>query len=247
MSERLRALAARRRAARRPWLLFVGAVVGFVAVLGASLDPPDPESRLPGGYRLAALIQRQQHENEQHRRQVEDLRTVLERERSAALSHKAELVSQTGALQHAGLVAGTVPVAGNGFSVTLDDSSLSESPTDNVNDLVIHSQDVQAIVNGMWNAGAEAVAINGQRLVGTSAILCVGNTLLLNGTVHAPPYVVSGIGADRDAFNGDPLVRRLKSDADRFSLRFSAGRDEWLELPGYSGPTNLRYAQPINS
>jgi uncharacterized protein YlxW (UPF0749 family) len=72
-------------------------------------------------------------------------------------------------------------------AATPDDSSLRQLPTGNLNDLVIHSQDVQAVVNGLWKAGAEAVAINGQRLVSTSAVLCVGNTLLLNGTVHSPP------------------------------------------------------------
>jgi len=95
------------------------------------------------------------------------------------------------------------------------------SPSGNLNDLVIHSQDVQAVVNALWRAGAEAVAINGQRLVGTSAVLCVGNTLLLNGTVHSPPYEIAAIGAGRDKFEDDRLVRRLHDDADAFGLRFS--------------------------
>src|SRR5205807_9178206 len=98
--------------------------------------------------------------------------------------------------------------------VVLDDSDLKHSPSGNVNDLVIHSQDVQAVVNALWRSGAEAVSINKERLVSTSAVLCVGNTLLLNGTVHSPPYDIVAIGATRDRFDADPLVDQLHEDAD---------------------------------
>jgi uncharacterized protein YlxW (UPF0749 family) len=111
---------------------------------------------------------------------------------------------------------------------------------------VIHSQDVQAVVNGLWRARAEAVAINGQRLVGTSGVLCVGNTLLLNGTVHSPPYVVTAIGATRDRFDGDRLVKRLRTAADVFNLRLSVERDPDIEVPGYRGATKLTYARPVS-
>jgi uncharacterized protein YlxW (UPF0749 family) len=113
-----------------------------------------------------------------------------------------------------------------------------------VNDLVVHSQDVQAAVNALWRSGAEAVSINGQRLVGTSAVLCVGNTLLLNGTVHSPPYVISAVGASRDRFDTDPLVRRLRQDAERYGLRVSVARESAVEIPAYRGSTTLLFARP---
>jgi uncharacterized protein YlxW (UPF0749 family) len=128
--------------------------------------------------------------------------------------------------------------------VTLDDSSLDEAPTGNVNDLVIHSQDVQAAVNALWHAGAEAVAINGQRLVGTSAVLCVGNTLLLNGTVHSPPYVISALGADRNKFEADLLVSRLHEDAKNFGLKFSVRSVNAVTIAAYDGSTTPKYARP---
>ena len=143
-----------------------------------------------------------------------------------------------------GLAAGLVPVAGPGVRVTLDDSELDRAPTGNVNDLVVHSQDVQAVVNALWKAGAEAVAINGQRLVSTSAVLCVGNTLLLNGTVHSPPYTVTAVGAAKDRFEADSLVRRLHDDANAFGLRFSVAKTDEVEVPAYRGATSLAYARP---
>jgi len=94
-------------------------------------------------------------------------------------------------------------------------------------------------------ADAEAIAINGQRLVSTSAVLCVGNTLLLNGTVHSPPYVISAIAADRTRFESDPLVRRLKDASDTYGIRFSVRPVDSLIAPGFDGATALRFAQPV--
>jgi uncharacterized protein YlxW (UPF0749 family) len=139
-----------------------------------------------------------------------------------------------------------VALRGPGVQVTLDDSLLDEAPTGNVNDLVIHSQDVQGAVNALWRAGAEAIAINGQRLVGTSAVLCVGNTLLLNGTVHSPPYEISAIGAQKGRFDDDPLVRRLRDDANAFGIQFSAAGVDSLDVPAYSGSTAFTYATPVD-
>ena len=76
-------------------------------------------------------------------------------------------------------------------------------------------------------------------------MLCVGNTLLLNGTVHSPPYVMSAVGADRDRFEGDPLMRRLKEDADAYGLRVGVREVNSLVVPGFDGATSLRYAQPV--
>jgi uncharacterized protein YlxW (UPF0749 family) len=232
---------------RRPLLFAVGLTVGFVVVLGLQLRPPDPESRLPGSQRLAALIQRQQRENDVQRKDVDAVRSQIEGVTKDQRSAQEGTASNNDALKSEGELVGMVPVTGNGFTVTLDDSSLSASPTGNINDLVIHSQDVQAVVNGMWTAGAEAIAVNGQRLVSTSAILCVGNTLLLNGTVQAPPYEISAIGADRDRFADDRLVRQLKLDAERYALRYSVGRTQHVTIPAYSGGVSPRYARPVGS
>ena len=109
---------------------------------------------------------------------------------------QADAAERKAALDSALLDAGLVPMRGPGLQVTLDDSLLEEAPSGDINDLVIHSQDVQAVVNALWRRRRRsAIAINGQRLVSTSAVLCVGNTLLLNGTVHSPPYVSSAPSA----------------------------------------------------
>ena len=231
---------------RRSGLLFaVGcALVAFVLATAATSRPADPSSRLRREYRLVDLIERSQDSTADLRRQVVRLRRDVEELRVRRAGGEASAAAQSTQLGVLGLTAGLVPMTGPGLRVTLDDSALDQAPSGNVNDLVVHSQDVQAVVNALWKSGAEAIAINGQRLIATSAVLCVGNTLLLNGTVHSPPYTVSAVGATRERFDADPLVRRLRSDATDYGLRFSVARVDDLEVPAYRGATALRYARP---
>jgi uncharacterized protein YlxW (UPF0749 family) len=221
--------------------------MAFLAVLAFRTHPADPESRLPRRYRLADLIQRQQQVTAGLRRQVAELRAEVDTQRDAAAARSGGAAATTQRIDELSSMAGLTPLRGPGLKVTLDDSTLAEPPEGaNVNDLVVHSQDVQAVVNALWRAGAEAVAINGQRLVGTSAVLCVGNTLLLNGTVHSPPYVVSAIGASRDRFDADRLVKRLKAASTAFGLKVNVDRSAAVEVPGYRGATKLTFARPVS-
>src|SRR6185312_12399630 len=94
-------------------------------------------------------------------------------------------------------LAGTQPVTGPGLSVTLDDAkrtaaSLPDGFT--ADDIVVHQQDVQGVVNALWAGGAEAMMLQDQRVISTSAVRCVGNTLILQGRVYSPPYVIQAIG-----------------------------------------------------
>ena len=228
----------------RPFLAAGCLLLGFLAVAVVRSDPPDASARLTREYRLADLIEQQQRSTERLRREVIALRAEVAGVRSRKAGGEAESATRERALTASGLAAGLVPMSGPGLRVVLDDSSLDRAPSGDVNDLVIHSQDVQAVVNALWKSGAEAVAINGQRLVSTSAVLCVGNTLLLNGTVHSPPYGVTAVGAGRDRFEADTLVQRLHDDATAFGLRFSVSRLADVEVPAYRGATSLSYARP---
>ena len=234
----------------RPFALAVAAMVMafFLVVAFRPQGTPNAANRLPARYRLADLIQREQAATNELRTEVAGLRAEVAEQRARQAEQSSAVGSRQSRLSGLSEVTGLSEMRGPGLRVTLDDSSL-RTPTEGatVNDLVIHSQDVQAVVNALWRADAEAIAINGQRLVATSAVLCVGNTLLLNGTVHSPPFVVSAIGASRDRFETDRLVRRLRQASDAFDLRFEVARVNDLSVPGYTGSTKLTYAQPLPS
>ena len=226
----------------RLWPPAVAGLVGFL-VMTAHLNPlPGRVTvRAPERERLAALIRVEESRSSELRFTADDLR------RQVAEIQKARETGAAG--PSAALVAlrermGLVAAEGPGLVVTLDDSSERQSPSGNLNDLVIHSQDVQAVANGLWGAGAEALAVNGQRVVPTSAILCVGNTLLINGTVHSPPFRFVALGANlHDGFMADPLVARFAEDADRFKLGFKVEDKDRLSVPAYTGTSKVRFAR----
>lgn len=223
-------------------------VMAFLVVLAfRGADEPSPEARLPQRYRLADLIQRQQDATTALRAEVEELRSRVAAQRSAQANRSAAVDLREFALADLVDIAGVGELRGPGLRVTLDDSDLRQPPEGgHVNDLVVHSQDVQAVVNALWRSGAEAISINGQRLVSTSAVLCVGNTLLLNGTVHSPPYEVSAIGATRDRFESDRLVKRLRQAAEQFGVQVDVERVNEVSVPPYQGATKLTYARPVH-
>lgn len=148
--------------------------------------------------------------------------------------------------------AGVDPVHGPGVTVTLTDAQRDADgrfPRDATpDDLVVHQQDVDAVINALWSAGAEAIQLQDQRLLATSAPRCVGNTLLLNGRTYSPPYTITAVGdpvALQAALDEAPLVRLYKQYVIRFGLgyRVQAGPD--LTVAGYSAPIRLTYATPV--
>src|SRR5690606_12130196 len=99
----------------------------------------------------------------------------------------------------AALDASTAPVSGPGVRVVLTDAPADVRPAGVDDDaLVVHQQDIQAVVNALWAGGAEAMTIQGQRVIATTGIKCVGNSVVLHGIPYAPPYVIEAIGPSDD-------------------------------------------------
>ena len=161
--------------------------------------------------------------------------------------------SAVGAAQRAGdagaVSAGLVPLTGPGVVITLDDAPARPDGSLPVNarpdDLVIHQSDVQAVVNAVWAAASDGVAIMDQRLIATSAIRCVGNTLLLQGRTYSPPFVITAIGdaaAIRTQLAGSRQVADLQQAVDAFGLTFSVRERAQVTVPAYSSLVTLQYA-----
>jgi uncharacterized protein YlxW (UPF0749 family) len=142
------------------------------------------------------------------------------------------------------LAVGQEAVTGEGIAVTLADAPAS-STSENPDDLVVHQQDLQSVVNALWAGGADAVAVQGQRIIATSAVRCVGNVLLLHGRTYSPPYVIEAIGDPEsltDAVESDPGVRLFEQYVDAYGLGFSLTQQDSLELDAYTGTRTLSYA-----
>jgi uncharacterized protein YlxW (UPF0749 family) len=161
------------------------------------------------------------------------------------------LSSLTRAAEKLAAAAATTKVRGAALEVTLDDAERSvDSLPDGFtgDDIVVHQQDVQAVVNALWASGAEAMMIQDQRVISTSAVRCVGNTLILQGRVYAPPYRITAIGdVDRlqQGLDADPSVTIYKQYVDAVGLGYDLHTHSSVEFPAYSGSVDFQYASPI--
>lgn len=146
------------------------------------------------------------------------------------------------------LAAAYVKLAGPGLTVTLDDAPRSADRAADISndDLVVHQQDVQAVVNALWAGGAEAMTIMGVRVISTSAVRCVGNTLLLHGNVHSPPFEITAIGDPvrlSGSLAGDDGVRQFREAAADFGLGYTETRRSKLVLPPFDGTGEINVAE----
>lgn len=147
--------------------------------------------------------------------------------------------------------AGFTAVHGPALVVGLDDAprvggGLPAGAT--VDDVVVHQQDVQAVVNALWAGGAEAMTIMDIRVISTSAVRCVGNTLLLHGQVYSPPFVIAAIGPVdrmRAALDASPGVGAYRRAADDFGLGYDVRQEADREMPAYDGSHELTGAKPV--
>lgn len=145
--------------------------------------------------------------------------------------------------------AGLTAVHGPGLRVELDDApDAADAAADELNALIVHQSDVQAVVNALWAGGAEAMTIMGQRVIASSAVRCVGNTLLFNGEVYSPPFIIEAIGpADRmrSTLNRSPGVLLFAQAAKYLGLGYSVDADADLAAPAYTGVISLTYAEDL--
>ncbi|MFJ3922490.1 DUF881 domain-containing protein [Streptomyces sp. NPDC090022] len=180
------------------------------------------------------------------RRQVD---TLADRDDGRSRAEDAELAVLRSA-------AGTEELSGKGLTVTLNDAPpgatarIPNVPEPQPNDLVIHQQDLQAVVNALWQGGAQGIQVMDQRLISTSAVRCVGNTLILQGRVYSPPYKVTAVGDPatlRKALAASPAIQNYQLYVNAYGLGWKVDEHKAVTLPGYSGTVDLHYAKPVES
>ncbi|WP_416977896.1 DUF881 domain-containing protein [Streptomyces sp. T028] len=149
---------------------------------------------------------------------------------------------------------GTQKLKGEAITVTLNDAppdataKLPGYPEPQPDYLVIHQQDLQAVVNALWKGGADGIKVMDQRLISTSAVRCVGNTLILQGRVYSPPYKIQAVGDPerlQQALADSPAIQNYMVYVNVYGLGWKVTEDGTVTLPGYSGTVDLHYAKPV--
>jgi uncharacterized protein YlxW (UPF0749 family) len=148
-------------------------------------------------------------------------------------------------LEEARIAAGLIAVTGRGLAFRLEDGAQGGGV-----DALVTARDVRTLVEEIWLAGAEGIAINNERVVGSTAVLDIGGSILANSAYLAPPYTITVIGPP-------DLYDRLKTSVafiafvqgriESAGIRLSVADLESVDLPAFAGSVSLRYATPVTS
>ena len=221
-------------------------VAGFIFAVSAR-DSHGKDFRANNTGNLAGLVRDAESQVRDADRRFAQLQASVSAAAAAAGTGNSAVRKAQAAVIPLARAGGLTAVRGPGITVILDDATDSASTVGvDPNQLVVHQSDLQAVVNALWAGGAEAMTIAGQRIIATSAVRCVGNTLLLNGEVFSPPFRVAAIGPYRTmnaALNSSPGVSLFKEAASYYGLGYTVESDDALTLPAYKGPTGLAYAR----
>ncbi len=242
---------------RSPMLVVMALLIGaLLATSALSLRAPETSAIKVKAY-LVSRIEAMRAHVEAQTRLITTVRSEIDTAQAAALSQQ----SQTGLaaeLARLEIAAGTVPVTGPGLVLTLDDADRQADPKNpNVNPGTsteidqgkVQARDLQIIVNGLWQAGAEAISVNGHRLTSRAAIRFAGAAILVDYRPLTRPYVITAIGgpgslsvefADTD---GGSYLQALRLN---YKIRGDITEHDSVVVPGEPA-LSLEQAQPVKS
>lgn len=153
-------------------------------------------------------------------------------------------------LEAARIAAGLIPLTGTGIVLQLDDSQATVPLGASQADYLVGSYDIRSAVEELWIAGAEAIAVNGERVTPTTAIIDIGSSLLVNSAYLAPPYQITALGPDDlyDRLSRSPgFIDFVRSRAEAYGIRISFAEPETVDMPAFAGTVTLRYSRPLAS
>ena len=236
----------------RPAVLLSGLVFALAGLMfaAAATSSQGTDLRAERVLELRDLVGREDAQVTQLEQQVSTQQRVVD-DLTAGRSGDPEAAQVRRDLDTLRSAAGLAPVTGRALRVSLDDAPIptSDDPlwqTVTPDDVIVHQSDVEAVINALWRGGAEAIQVMDQRLVEGSSVQCVGNTLLLQGRVYSPPFVITAVGPVKEMRTSlwrDPSVREYRLWAEAVGLGYELERIPELTIPGYEGPITADYAQ----
>lgn len=237
------------------WQVTLGvALLALGFLIAAQAASEGPRIRITSQERtpLTATALDLQAQQEGLKQQILDLRKGIEDLEAAGQGGTTVTASLNQQLQDARVAAGLVAMSGPGVVIQLSDSSVTMPQGADQRDYLVSGKDVLVVVDELWLAGAEGVAVNGERVTGATAIVDIGGSVLVNGAYLAPPYQVAAIGPPTlfDRLTSSPgFVDFIRGRKETFGIGVDYATldavDHPVDLPAYAGSVNLRYGRAV--
>lgn len=243
----------RRLRAIPSWQITLGVamlLLGFLVAAQLATDGPRVRYTTQERTPLVETVNQMQAQQDDLKARILDLRDQIQRIQGVGQG-SADVVRQLNAsLQDARIAAGLIPLTGTGIVIQLEDSRAIVPPGGSESDFLVGSRDIRLVVEELWGSGAEAIAVNGERLTPTSAIIDVGASLLVNSAYLTLPYQISALGPVDlyDQLSAAPgFVEFVRARGDVYGIGISLAEPESIDMPAFAGTVTLRYSRPLPS
>ena len=230
-------------------LLLGGVAVGTVVSTNWKAQPANdlqataPLTRQSGREMVAGTIRRLEGEQAELKAQIADLRAQVNALQESSPNTLLDIHKE---IERQRIASGLVSIKGPGIIAILSDSDLRDVPEgEDPANYIIHEYDLRDVLNALWAAGAEAVSLNGERIVSNTSLYCVGTTIICNATRLSPPYVVRAIGnpaALASALRESRQMAKFNARARQYALPFTIEEQHDLDLPAYNGSFVFKHA-----
>ena len=176
--------------------------------------------------------------------QVGQLQGELELYREQAASGGEGGEALAAELEQMEITAGLTDVEGPGVTVVLEDSTQANVTGDEA-DYLIHDNDILSVINELRSAGAEAISLNGERILATSEVRCTGAVVTVNGRRYAAPYVIFAIGDPDTLYSALTMRNGVVDILSQWGITVRVTASDQLLIPAYSGTVDYQYAKPV--
>lgn len=182
------------------------------------------------------------------KKQIVRLREDIQALEADSAGSQATIRSLNDELEQARIAAGLIRMTGTGLVLKLEDSSRPVAPGANEADYVVSAADLRTVVDQLWLAGAEGIAINDERVATTTAIIDIGGAVLVNTAYVAGPYQIAAIGPS-DLFariSGQPGFQEfVVTRVGGFGLELSRAEPPAVDLPAFAGTVTLEQSRAV--
>lgn len=214
----------------------------FSFIIAAQLNTVGNTDIISTGMREAELLSELQKANDKYetlKKEYEKSQAIVEEYKTNASSNDALIASMKTSLDNAKLLAGLTNVKGEGVVVIIQDSTDTNMPLEAG---LVHDTDIMSIVNELRAAGAEAISVNGERILSTTAIRCVGPTIQINGTKVASPFHIKAIGNSKYLESALNLKGGVVDSLKAYGIQVEITTNEGIIIDKYDETLVLKYA-----
>jgi len=227
---------------------FACVILGIMGGIQFQAQSARPPVQADNTRQLLELVRTLEAERNKLSVELTETRNRMTKVEEAASKRESISAQMQEQLEGSRIEAGLTGMRGPGVTVQLSDSGRSPRPEEDPYFFIVHDVDIQALVNELWAAGAEAVSVNNQRVVTRTSIRCVGPTVLVNGVRMAAPYTVKAIGPSSDL---EAALRMPGGFLDSMAQLIKQGgevkmnRSQELTIEPFDGSLIFRYGHPF--